>query len=98
MQSAETKINMTIMGTEGSIVADNPLAPQNGNLLTITTARGVTSESINTGESYEYMLRAFVDHVNHGGPYPTQGADSIANMATIDAMYDAAGLPRRGLG
>ncbi len=98
MESAERKINMTITGTEGSIVADNPLAPQNGNLLTITTAGGVTSESINTGVSYEYMLRAFVEHVNHGGPYPTRGADSIANMAIIDAMYDAAGLPRRGLG
>ncbi|MBK5268880.1 MAG: Gfo/Idh/MocA family oxidoreductase [Acidimicrobiia bacterium] len=97
MQSDERKINMTIIGTEGSIVADNPLAPQNGNLLTITTAGGVASESINTGVSYEYMLRAFVDHIQHGGPYPTQGADSIANMATIDAMYDAAGLPHRGL-
>ncbi|MCP3987605.1 MAG: Gfo/Idh/MocA family oxidoreductase [Actinomycetia bacterium] len=87
---------LTIEGTEGRIEVINPLAPQMGNQLTIVTAGGQTSGPIEAGVSYEHMVRAFVDHVVHDAPFPTQGADSIANMAAIDAVYTAAGLPLRG--
>ena len=65
---------------------------------TVPTGAGTTSGPIDAGVSYEHMLRAFVDHLVHGAPFPTSGADSIANMAAIDAVYTAAGLPLRGLG
>ncbi|MDH3678831.1 MAG: Gfo/Idh/MocA family oxidoreductase [Acidimicrobiia bacterium] len=90
-------ILLTIIGTAGRIVAANPLSPQNGNRLTIVTERGATSGPVVAGNSYEHMLRAFVDHLVHGSPFPTKGPDAIANMAAIDAIYEAAGLPRRGL-
>jgi len=92
------EIGLTITGTHGSIVATNPMAPQKGNVLTITTANGVTTGPVDAGISYEHMLRAFVDHLVHGAPFPTQGQDSINNMAAIDAVYKAAGLPLRGMG
>lgn len=38
-----------------------------------------------------------MDHVVHGTPFVTQGADSVANMSAIDSAYEAAGLPIRGL-
>lgn len=87
---------LTVVGTTGRIEATNPLAPQNGNMLTIETERGQTSGSIEAGISYDHMLRAFVDFAVHGAPFPTRGSDSIANMAAIDAVYEAAGLRIRG--
>ncbi len=90
-------LELTIEGGEGRIEATNPMAPQNGNLLRITTAAGTTAGPVEAGISYDHMLRAFVDHLVHGAPFPTAGADSIANMAAIDAVYTAAGLPIRGL-
>jgi predicted dehydrogenase len=46
--------------------------------------------------TYSYQLEAFTTAVLHGGPVLTPPADSIANMRTIDAIYEAAGLPVRG--
>lgn len=90
-------IQLTIVGSAGRIEALNPMAPQMGNRLSITTERGTTTGPIEAGISYEHQLRAFVDHLRHDTPFPTQGADSIGNMAAIDAMYRAAGLPVRGI-
>ncbi len=61
------------------------MAPQNGNVLTITTPEGTTSGPVEAGISYDHMVRAFVDHLVLGAPFPTQGQDSINNMAAIDA-------------
>mgnify|MGYP001826472194 CR=1 FL=1 len=96
MISQDADIRLVVTGTEGEIVAVNPLAPQKGNTLTIRTASGETSGQIDAGSTYEHMVRAFADHVRHGLPFPTQGRDSIANMAAIDAIYTEAGLPLRG--
>lgn len=90
-------IDLVIVGSEGRLDAANPMAPQMGNQLTITTDAGVTSGPVDGGISYDHMVRAFVDHLVHGAPFPTAAADSIANMAAIDAVYQAAGLPIRGI-
>ena len=90
------EISLTVTGSLGSIVAHNPMAPQNGNRLTITTAAGTTSGPVEAGVSYDHMVRAFIDHLVHSAPFPTRGQDSINNMAAIDAVYLAAGLPIRG--
>ena len=92
----DREIGLTITGTLGSVEAANPMAPQMGNALTITTAAGSTSGAFDAGVSYDHMVRAFIDHLVHGSPFPTRGQDSIANMAAIDAVYQAAGLPLRG--
>ena len=96
MIAEDGDVRLEIVGTEGSITAQNPLAPQNGNTLTVRTAAGETSGEVVGGTTYEHMVRAFCDHVTHGTAFPTKGADSIANMAAIDAIYSAAGLPVRG--
>ena len=97
MNDPADKILLTVEGTKGRIVADNPLAPQSGNTLTIETERGVSSGSVVAGTTYHHMMRAFVDHVRLGSPFPTMGRDSINNMRVIDAAYEAAGLPKRGI-
>jgi len=97
ISTGERDIRLEVHGTEGSLTMINPLAPQSGNLLTIRNAQGETSGEIDAGSTYEHMCRAFVDHVRIGTPFPTSGADSIANMTGIDSVYTAAGLPLRGL-
>lgn len=93
---ADRAITLVVEGSEGRLVVDNPMAPQTGNNLTIETGRGTTSGPVDGGVSYDHMVRAFVDHLVHGAHFPTRGQDSIDNMAAIDAIYAAAGLPRRG--
>lgn len=96
MNDPAGKIFLTIEGTKGRIIADNPVAPQRSNTLTIETEAGVSSGSVVAGTTYHHMMRAFVDHVRLGSPYPTMSQDSINNMRVIDAAYEAAGLPKRG--
>lgn len=98
MIEPDHQVSLFVDGTEGSITVDNPIAPQNGNSLTVKTAGGETKGEIVGGTTYEHMLRAFCDHITHGTDFPTKAADSIANMAAIDAIYTAAGLPVRGIG
>jgi predicted dehydrogenase len=47
--------------------------------------------------SYHYQLEAFVSAVKDGAPFSTTGEDGVKNMKTIEMIYDAAGLPRRGI-
>lgn len=96
MDDPSDKILLTIEGTKGRIIADNPLAPQSGNQLTIETEAGTSWGSVEAGSTYHHMMRAFLDHIRLGAPYPTMGEDSINNMRVIDACYRAAGLPIRG--
>ena len=90
-------LSLEVKGSAGSITAINPLAPQNGNSLTIRTEGGVTSGEVLGGCTYEHMVRAFGDHVRHGTAFPTQGEDSIQNMAAIDDIYITAGLAKRAM-
>ena len=92
------RISLEVDGTAGTISVTNPVAPQAGNTLAVTTAKGTTAGQVEAGTTYSHMLRAFVDHVVHGAAFPTSGEDAVANMRTIDATYVAAGLPRRGEG
>lgn len=95
--TADRQAYLHIEGSAGRLTAVNPVSPQRGNELTIETAGGRTSTTVDAGSSYHHMVRAFVDHLVHGLPFPTQGDDAIANMALIDAIYTAAGLAVRGL-
>jgi len=97
INDGDPDVRLDITGTLGSISVENPLSPYNANTLTVRTEAGETSASITDSSTYVHMLRAFCDHVTHGLPFPTQGSDSVANMAVIDAIYQSAGLPLRGV-
>jgi predicted dehydrogenase len=88
---------LRVEGELGTLFVDNPLAPHNGHQFKLTLGSTETSENIpGTGTTYRYQLIAFVDAVQNGKRLPTMGADAIANMRLIDAVYRAAGLPVRG--
>jgi predicted dehydrogenase len=98
MIASEARVGLRIRGTAGRVDVVNPLAPQRGASLTISTDAGTELIAVSTSTTYSHQLAAFRDAVVDGTPYPTGGADSIATMTLIDACYEAAGLrPRPSL-
>ncbi|HKY15681.1 MAG TPA: Gfo/Idh/MocA family oxidoreductase, partial [Microthrixaceae bacterium] len=95
-------LRVRIHGSQGRLVAINPLAPHYYSSLRVrASAPGAPSfkERPPRSSTYLHQLDAFCDAVQHGTHFPTTTADSIANMAVIDSIYRAAGLgPRRPTG
>ena len=63
--------------------------------VSVTGPGGTRRERAPKGVTYRFQLDAFAEAVLRGGPVLTPPSDSIATMAVIDAIYDAAELPRR---
>lgn len=85
-------IRLKVTGTEGSATVRNPLAPQlfghavlrrNGIRRTLRASRT---------PSYRFQMVAFRDAIRDGTPFHSTVADAVANMAVIDALYEAAGV------
>ncbi|HMK96634.1 MAG TPA: Gfo/Idh/MocA family oxidoreductase [Acidimicrobiales bacterium] len=80
-------------GEAGNLEVLNPMAPQFGHRITARLADGtMVDEVLESPASYEHQLRAFCQVVVDGGGALTGGADSVANMECIDAVYEASGL------
>ena len=90
-------ISFRLTGEEGELVVDNPMAPQYGHRIRARLADGTeVDESIESATTYEHQLRAFLRYSAREEAPLTGGADAVANMAVIDAVYEAAGLGARG--
>jgi predicted dehydrogenase len=76
----------------------NPVAPQIGHELRLENGEGELREQVDRTPSYVYQLEAFLAAVQDGAPVPTDGADAVATLTVIDALYAAAGLRPRGDG
>ena len=83
-------------GSGGEMHVFNPLAPHFYHSLKIAKPGKTTRERIRGDATYTHQLRAFAEHVRGGKPMSSDARDGIANMRVIDAIYRAAGLPRRG--
>jgi predicted dehydrogenase len=92
------RFSSTVRATapEVSLMFSNPLAPHAGNAIQMTLGFESSTRTIAGDATYDYQLAAFVEAVCGGAAMPTSGADSIANMRAIDAIYRAAGLRLRG--
>ena len=89
-------MSVRVRGDRGEMRVFNPILPHVYHRLTVRTVDGTRSERVSGEASYVHQLRAFVARVRHGAPVPTGPEDAIANMRVIDAVYDHAGLRRRG--
>jgi predicted dehydrogenase len=88
-------ISAHVTGSSGEMHVSNPVAPQFWHRLTVKTEAMKRSESLGRRPTYLYQLEAFVKACLHGGPVLTSGEDGVKNMAVIDAIYRAAGMPVR---
>ena len=83
-----------IVGERGSITADGMLFPSKGHSV-VEVIDGIRRVSTVAGqETYDHQLAAIVDALASGAELPTEGADAVATMTLIDAVYAAAGFDR----
>ena len=99
-QGDQTVAHLKVVGERGTMMATNPLAPQNGGaLITVSTADGTATHEVDRSATYFHQLVAFRDAVNDGIDFPTTADDGVRNMEIVDACYRAAGLdPRPAVG
>ncbi|HEY2509594.1 MAG TPA: Gfo/Idh/MocA family oxidoreductase [Polyangiaceae bacterium] len=90
-------ISCRVIGDRGEMRVFNPVMPQSYHRLTVRTAEGKRVERITGRPTYEHQLRNFARCVATGEPVLTSAEDAILNMRVIDRIYEAAGLPLRGV-
>lgn len=95
MTAPDFSFTLRIVGTKGDVLVHNFIKPNEDDRLTIRTKAGTRVEHHGTRTSYSYQLEAFAAHVLHGTPLPIDTADSMENMAYVDAAYRAAGMTPR---
>jgi predicted dehydrogenase len=85
-----------IRGETGSLTVVNPYHPHWFHWLSVRGRSGRRFERVHGGNIYALQLRAFAAAVRGGAGLNTGPADATANMRVIDAIYEKAGLSRRG--
>lgn len=89
---------MQVEGENGTLEMYNWVLPAIYHKITVKlNGQSARTEKVygDGNTTYTYQLRAFVDAVRNGAPFPTTAADGVANMHVIDAIYDKANMPRR---
>lgn len=88
---------LKVEGSDGSMLVQNPLVPQNGHSIAVEVGGNKRMEAFDRRASYGYQLDAFLDAVQNGTPLWTDAWDGVRQMRVIDQAYESAGLPVRGL-
>ena len=87
---------LRVAGEHGTMIANNPLAPQQGtSVLVVDLGNRVIAHPTETSTTYYHQLVAFRDAIVDGAPFPTTADDGVRTMEIIDACYRAAGLDPR---
>ena len=95
LSSTLLKIDATVRGDRGELRVINPVLPQLWHRLQVNTPAGKRTVRVPGDATYTHQLRDFAAAVR-GTPLRWGPDDAVANMRVIDAVYDAAGLKRRG--
>lgn len=83
-----------IVAERGSIIVDNSLLPHMGHHIIETIAGVANQYTIGGKTTFDHQLAAVIEALATGESLPTEGADCVGNMATIDAIYARAGFQR----
>lgn len=87
---------IVVTGERGRITVENSILPHRGHSI-IEEIDGRLRQHTLAGETtFDYQLDAFVKGLADGTELLTEGADTLGNMQTIDAIYAKAGLLRGG--
>jgi predicted dehydrogenase len=82
---------LVVRGRRGTLEVENPVLPHLGHSIR-TIIDGVAATRTVAGvETYDYQLDALVRAIVRGEDVDTEGAEIVANMKVIDAIYSAAG-------
>jgi predicted dehydrogenase len=89
------QISAKVIGERGDLRVLNPIMPEFFHRLSVRSDDGRRVERFTRRSSYAYQLDAFANAVLRGETTKTPPAGAVENMAVIDAIYRAAGLPLR---
>jgi predicted dehydrogenase len=89
------QISARVIGDRGKLHVLNPILPERFHRLSVRSDDGRRVERFTHRSSYAYQLDAFANAVLRAETPKTSPADAVENMAVIDAIYRAAGLPLR---
>jgi predicted dehydrogenase len=97
--STPLKIGIKVTGERGTLNVFNPTGPQYAYRMTLRTDGRKQRVRVDGWRkaTYAYQLDAFANAVLRDGPVLTPPADAVANARVMDAVYEAAGLPLRGV-
>jgi predicted dehydrogenase len=89
-------VRARVIGSRGELDVLNPIAPHLFHRLRVRANGQSRSERVPGEATYTHQLRAFAAHVAGGPRMSSDAHDAVANMRVIDAVYDRAGMRRRG--
>jgi predicted dehydrogenase len=84
-----------VVGERGELRWLSPAAPNLLPLLSVRSTAGKRVERFSRRPPFAYQLDAFAAAVLRGEPVRTTPEEAVENMAVIDGIYRAAGLPIR---
>jgi predicted dehydrogenase len=94
MEAPNFIATLRLRGERGSLDISNYLAPQMGCRFTVEVGGKTRAEPTDGPTTYEAQLAHVADVLLRGAAPLTGGADAVANMECIDAIYAAAGFQR----
>jgi predicted dehydrogenase len=95
MKKVPYRSSLRLWGEKGSLAIENFIVPQDGCRFTVTADGRTRNEPTDGPSTYAAQLAHVGDVLLRGTAPLTGGADAVATMACIDAIYAAAGY-RRG--
>lgn len=88
--------SLHVQGDAGTLRVISPFQPHWFNWLSVRGRNGSHSGRVRGANSYALQLRAFIGAIHGRQKLNTDPADAVNNMRLIDAIYEKAGLHRRG--
>ncbi|MGI9294760.1 MAG: Gfo/Idh/MocA family protein, partial [Pseudomonadales bacterium] len=90
------KLSARVIGEHGELRVHNPYMPHLFHRFELRLKGRKIRQNVPGEATYTYQLREFVRRIEGENPRSSDLPDSIATMEMIDAIYDHAGLERRG--
>jgi predicted dehydrogenase len=87
---------VSVQGESGTLRVINPYHPHWFNWLSVRGRNASQSEYIRAENAYGLQLRTFIKAIRGETKLNTDPADASGNMRVIDAIYEKAGLKKRG--
>jgi predicted dehydrogenase len=85
---------LRVTGEDGTLTVTGMVFPARGHSIRLAGGGVPRTWTVGGQETYDHQLAAVIEALRTGAPVPTEGEDSVANMAAIDAIYAAAGVAR----
>ncbi|WP_353215969.1 Gfo/Idh/MocA family oxidoreductase [Sandarakinorhabdus sp.] len=81
---------LTIIGSAGSIIVQNPMSVREGEDILLITSAGLERHPVAGPATFSAQLAAFITHLSGKAPWPLPADDPLRSMQAIDLVRSAA--------